>query len=221
MSYQHKYVDGTNIHFPVGKVVCIGRNYAEHAKELGNPVPTEPLLFIKPGSCVVPLEDSFNIPTDRGSVHYEAEIVVLLGKPLSKNPSEEEVLDAISGFAPGLDLTLRDVQSRLREKGLPWELAKSFDGAAVIAPFVPAETFPDLTDIGIRLTLNGKVVQDGNSSLMLNPILPMIQHMAANFSLQAGDLIMTGTPAGVGPFQPGDQIVLELAGQERYESSVR
>ncbi|WNW12935.1 fumarylacetoacetate hydrolase family protein [Pseudomonas sp. DTU_2021_1001937_2_SI_NGA_ILE_001] len=220
MSYQHKYVDGTNIHFPVGKVVCIGRNYAEHAKELGNPVPTEPLLFIKPGSCVVPLEDGFSIPTDRGSVHYEAEIVVLLGKPLSKNPSEEEVLDAISGFAPGLDLTLRDVQSRLREKGLPWELAKSFDGAAVIAPFVPAETFPDLTDIGIRLTLNGKVVQDGNSSLMLNPILPMIQHMAANFSLQAGDLIMTGTPAGVGPFQPGDQIVLELAGQERYESRV-
>lgn len=221
MSYQHKYVDGTNIHFPLGKVVCIGRNYAEHAKELGNPVPTEPLIFMKPGSSVVPLEDSFSIPADRGSVHYEAEIVVLLGKPLSKNPSQEEVLDAISGFAPGLDLTLRDVQSRLREKGLPWELAKCFDGAAVIAPFVPAETFPDLTDIGIRLTLNGKVVQDGNSSLMLNPIVPMIQHMAANFSLQAGDIIMTGTPAGVGPFQAGDQIVLELDGQARYESNVR
>lgn len=221
MSYQHKYVDGTNIHFPLGKVVCIGRNYAEHAKELGNPVPTEPLLFIKPGSSVVPLEDSFTIPTDRGSVHYEAEIVVLLGKSLSKNPSVEEVLDAISGFAPGLDLTLRDVQTRLREKGLPWELAKCFDGAAVIAPFVSADTFPDLTDIGIRLTINDKVVQDGNSSLMLNPIVPMLQHMAANFSLQAGDIIMTGTPAGVGPFQVGDRIALELIGQARYESTVR
>ena len=221
MSYQHKYVDGTHIHFPLGKVVCIGRNYAEHAKELGNPVPTEPLIFMKPGSCVVPLEGGFTIPTDRGAVHYEAEIVVLIGKPLSKNPSAEEVVDAISGFAPGLDLTLRDVQSRLREKGLPWELAKCFDGAAVIAPFVPAETYSDLTDIDIRLTINDKVVQDGNSSLMLNPIVPMIQHMAANFSLQAGDIIMTGTPAGVGPFEPGDQIVLELTGHTRYESVVR
>ena len=221
MSYQHKYADGTSIHFPLGKVVCIGRNYAEHAKELGNPVPTEPLIFMKPGSCVVPLEDSFSIPTDRGSVHYEAEIVVLIGKPLSKNPSAEEVVDAISGFAPGLDLTLRDVQSRLREKGLPWELAKCFDGAAVIAPFLAAGTYPDLTDIGIRLTINDKVVQDGNSSLMLNPIVPMIQHMAANFSLQAGDIIMTGTPAGVGPFEPGDRIVLELTGHSRYESVVR
>ncbi|WP_434679046.1 fumarylacetoacetate hydrolase family protein [Pseudomonas sp. R1-18] len=221
MSYQHKYVDGTSIHFPLGKVVCIGRNYAEHAKELGNPVPTEPLIFMKPGSCVVALEGGFSIPADRGVVHYEAEIVVLIGKPLSKKPSAEEVIDAISGFAPGLDLTLRDVQSRLREKGLPWELAKCFDGAAVIAPFVPAETYPDLTDIGIRLTINDKVVQDGNSSLMLNPIVPMIQHMAANFSLQAGDIIMTGTPAGVGPFQAGDQIVLELTGHSRYETVVR
>ncbi|WP_174518602.1 fumarylacetoacetate hydrolase family protein, partial [Pseudomonas cannabina] len=84
MSYQHKYVDGTSIHFPLGKVVCIGRNYAEHAKELGNPVPTEPLLFMKPGSAVVALEGGFTIPADRGSVHYEAEIVVLIGKPLSK-----------------------------------------------------------------------------------------------------------------------------------------
>ncbi|KOP58376.1 hypothetical protein OX90_05780 [Pseudomonas coronafaciens pv. porri] len=221
MSYQHKYVDGTSIHFPLGKVVCIGRNYAEHAKELGNPVPAEPLLFMKPGSAVVALEGGFAIPADRGSVHYEAEIVVLIGKPLSKNPSREEVLDAISGFAPGLDLTLRDVQSRLREKGLPWELAKCFDGAAVIPPFVPAGTFTDLTDIGIRLTINGKVVQDGNSSLMLNPIVPMIQHMATNFSLQAGDLIMTGTPAGVGPFQAGDEIVLELVGQTPFSSVVR
>jgi len=221
MSYQHQYVDGTRIHFPVGKAVCIGRNYAEHAKELDNPIPTEPLLFIKPGSCVVALEGGFTIPQDRGSVHYEAEIVVLIGKPLTKSPTREEVLDAISGFAPGLDLTLRDVQSKLKEKGLPWELAKSFDGAAVIAPFVPAETYPDLTDIDIRLTINGEVKQDGNSKLMLNPIVPMIQHIASHFSLQAGDIIMTGTPAGVGPFKAGDDLVLELTGHSRFESSVR
>lgn len=221
MSYQHKYVDGTSIHFPMGKAVCVGRNYAEHAKELNNAVPTEPLLFIKPGSAVVALEGGFTIPADRGAVHYEAEIVVLIGKPLTKSPTREEVLDAISGFAPGLDLTLRDVQTKLRDKGYPWEEAKSFDGAAVIAPFVPAETFSDLTDIGIRLTINGEVRQDGNSRDMLNPIVPVIQHMAACFSLQAGDVIMTGTPAGVGPLLAGDELVLELVGQKPFESSVR
>lgn len=221
MSYQHKYVDGTNIHFPVGKLVCIGRNYAEHAKELDNPVPTEPLLFIKPGSCVVPLEGGFSIPTERGSVHYEAEIAVLIGKPLSNKPNREEVLDAISGFAPALDLTLRDKQAELKSKGLPWEIAKCFDGAAVLAPFVVSSTFADVTDIGIRLTINGEVRQDGNSAQMLNPIVPMIQYMAGCFSLQAGDVILTGTPAGVGPLNVGDELVLELAGVNRFESTVR
>lgn len=220
MSYQHQYIDGTHIHFPLGKVVCIGRNYSEHAKELNNPVPTEPLLFIKPGSCVVPLDASFKIPTDRGGVHYEAEIAVLLGKSLSTQPSVEEVLDAISGFAPALDLTLRDVQTRLRDKGLPWEIAKSFDGAAVIAPFVSAGTFEDLTNIPIRLTINGEVRQDGNSSQMLNPIIPMIQYMAACFSLHAGDVILTGTPAGVGPLNVGDQLVLELSDVSRFTTQV-
>ncbi|HSC83908.1 MAG TPA: fumarylacetoacetate hydrolase family protein, partial [Pseudomonas sp.] len=150
MSYQHQYIDGTPIHFPLGKVVCVGRNYAEHAAELNNPIPTEPLLFIKPGSCTVPLNDSFTIPQDRGVVHFEAEIAVLIGKPLSKKPSVEEVRDAISGFAPALDLTLRDVQAKLKEKGLPWELAKSFDGAYVLAPFVGGDSYADLADIGIR-----------------------------------------------------------------------
>ncbi|KTC34201.1 hypothetical protein AO265_11550 [Pseudomonas sp. ABAC61] len=179
------------------------------------------MLFIKPGSCVVPLEGGFAIPTERGSVHYEAEIAVLIGKPLSPAPSREEVLDAISGFAPALDLTLRDKQAELKAKGLPWEIAKSFDGAAVIAPFVVGSTFADLTDIGIRLTINGEVRQDGNSSIMLNPIVPMIQYMAGCFSLQAGDVILTGTPVGVGPLNIGDELVLELPGVSRFTSTVR
>jgi len=220
MSYQHQYIDGTHIHFPLGKVVCIGRNYAEHAKELNNPVPAEPLLFIKPGSCVVPLEGGFKIPADRGSVHYEAEIAVLLGKPLSSNASAEDVLEAISGYAPSLDLTLRDVQSQLRDKGLPWEIAKSFDGACVLPPFVSSDSFADTRDIPIRLTINGEVRQDGNSNLMLNAIVPMIQHMAKCFSLQAGDVILTGTPAGVGPLNAGDSLVLELPGVCAFESKV-
>lgn len=221
MNYQHQYVDGTRTHLPVGKVVCIGRNYAEHAKELDNPIPTEPLLFIKPGSCVVSLEGGFKIPAERGSVHYEAEIAVLLGKSLSPAPTEEEVLDAISGFAPALDLTLRDLQAQLKEKGLPWERAKCFDGACVLTPFVVGSTFEDLADIGIRLSINGEVRQDGKSALMLNPIVPMIQHMASQFALQAGDVILTGTPAGVGPLSAGDELVLELPGVSRFEGSVR
>ena len=202
------------------KIIAIGRNYAEHAKELNNPVPTEPLLFIKPGSCVVPMDESFSIPEDRGAVHYEAEIAVLIGQPLSKKPDAEEVLDAISGFAPALDLTLRELQDKLKAKSYPWEVAKSFDGACVLAPFVPGDALPDLTDIGIRLTLNGEVRQDGNSRDMLNPILPLIQHICGHFSLQPGDVILTGTPVGVGPLRSGDRLQLELLGQSRFISRV-
>ena len=221
MSYQHQYLDGTRIHFPMGKVVCVGRNYAEHAKELNNPVPTEPLLFIKPGSCVVALDDSFSIPNDeRGAVHYEAEIAVLIGKPLSRKPNAEEVLDAISGFAPALDLTLRELQDKLKAKAYPWEVAKSFDGACVLAPFVPGDAVEDLTDLGIRLSLNGELRQDGNSRDMLNPILPLIQHICGHFSLQAGDVILTGTPVGVGPLSAGDTLELELVGHSRFSTRV-
>lgn len=221
MSYQHQYLDGTRIHFPMGKVVCVGRNYAEHAKELNNPVPTEPLLFIKPGSCVVALDDSFSIPNDeRGAVHYEAEIAVLIGKPLSRKPNAEEVLDAISGFAPALDLTLRELQDKLKAKAYPWEVAKSFDGACVLAPFVPGDAVEDLSDLGIRLSLNGELRQDGNSRDMLNPILPLIQHICGHFSLQAGDVILTGTPVGVGPLSAGDMLELELVGHSRFSTRV-
>jgi 2-keto-4-pentenoate hydratase/2-oxohepta-3-ene-1,7-dioic acid hydratase in catechol pathway len=200
------------------KIICIGRNYAEHAAELNNPVPSEPLLFIKPGSCVVPLDDGFTLVEGRGDVHFEAEIAVLIGKPLSRTPNAEEVRDAISGFAPALDLTLRDLQSALKAKGYPWEVAKSFDGACVLAPFVPGDAVEDLTDLGIRLAINGDVRQDGNSRDMLNPILPMIQHIAGHFSLQPGDVILTGTPAGVGPLHKGDELVLELVGHSRFVS---
>lgn len=221
MSYQHQYLDGTRIHFPMGKVVCVGRNYAAHAKELNNPVPTEPLLFIKPGSCVVALDDSFSIPNDeRGAVHYEAEIAVLIGKPLSRKPNAEEVLDAISGFAPALDLTLRELQDQLKAKAYPWEVAKSFDGACVLAPFVPGDAVADLTDLGIRLSLNGELRQDGNSRDMLNPILPLIQHICGHFSLQAGDVILTGTPVGVGPLSAGDVLDLQLVDHSRFSTRV-
>lgn len=222
MSYQHQYQDGTNIHYPMGKVVCVGRNYAEHAKELNNPVPDEPLLFIKPGSSVVCPVNGFNIPQDRGAVHFEIEIAVLIGKPLSKRPNEEEVLDAISGYAPALDLTLRDVQDELKKKGWPWEVAKSFDGACVLAPFVSSDAVSDANNIQVRLTVNGDVRQQGNSSEMMHAIVPLIQHIAGQFSLQPGDVVLTGTPAGVGPLQSGDQLIMELPElKNRFETFVR
>ncbi len=220
MSYLHQYVDGTRVHYPAGKLVCVGRNYAEHAKELDNPVPTEPILFIKPASAVVPLEGGFAIPEDRGSVHYEAEIAVLIGKPLSRKPNDEEILDAISGYAVALDLTLRDVQAKLKEKGLPWEIAKAFDGACPLSPFIPGDQVEDTTDIGIRLTLNGELRQDGNSRDMLNPILPLIRHICGHFSLVPGDVVLTGTPAGVGALSQGDQIEVELVGLSRFATQV-
>ena len=220
MSYQHKYIDGTRIHYPVGKVVCVGRNYAAHAKELNNPVPTEPLLFIKPASCVVSPEGGFNIPHDRGAVHYEIEIAVLIGKPSSRQPSEEEVLDAITGSAPALDLTLRDVQERLKEKSWPWEVAKSFDGACVLAPFVSGFAVKDTADIDVRLTINGEVRQESNSREMLYPIIPLIQHIAGQFALQPGDVVLTGTPAGVGPLHEGDALVMEIPGHTAFSTFV-
>lgn len=213
MSYQHQYQDGTNIHYPMGKVVCVGRNYAGHAKELNNPVPEEPLLFIKPGSSVVCPVNGFNIPQDRGAVHFEIEIAVLIGKPLSRTPCEEEILDAITGYAPALDLTLRDVQEQLKQKGWPWEAAKAFAGSCVIAPFIVDDSVADTTDIDVRLSVNGQQRQAGNSSDMLFPIVPLIRHMAQIFTLQPGDVILTGTPAGVGPLQSGDEILMELPGQ--------
>ena len=220
MSYQHQYVDGTHIHFPMGKVVCIGRNYAEHAKELNNPVPTEPLLFIKAGSCVVPLDDGFTLVEGKGDVHYEAEIAVLIGKPLSRTPSAEEVRDAISGFAPALDLTLRDLQATLKAKGYPWETAKSFDGACVLAPFVPSDAVEDLADLGIRLSLNGELRQESSTAHWVRDIPQLIAEISEFMTLYPGDVLITGTPQGRVDVQPGDQVEVDITGIGRLSNTI-
>lgn len=222
MSYQHQYIDGTTIHFPVGKVICVGRNYAEHAKELNNPIPTEPLLFIKPSTSIVSSNGGFTIPNEKekGNTHYETEIAVLIGKTLSGEPSQQEVLEAVAGFAPALDLTLRDVQAKLKEKGYPWEISKAFDGACVLTPFLPASTYSDLTNIDLSLAINGEIRQQGNSSEMLNPIVALIQYIANIFTLQPGDVILTGTPKGVGPLKIGDRLVMELPPHSHFVTEV-
>lgn len=220
MGYQHQYADGTRIHYPLGKVVCVGRNYAEHARELGNTVPAEPLLFIKPGSSAVALQEGFAIPEGRGAVHHEVEIAVLIGKPLSRAPSDAKVQEAIAGYAPALDLTLRDLQSQLKAKGYPWEIAKAFDGSCVLAPFVSKDSFPDPTDIGLSLRVNGTLRQQGNSGDMIHPILPLIRYISGHFSLLPGDVVLSGTPSGVGPLKVGDELALALSGQPEFVGSV-
>ncbi len=209
MAYQHRFVNGSACNFTLGKIVCVGRNYADHAKELNNPIPTEPMLFIKPATAAVKLEEPFTIPLKHGSVHFETEMSILIGERLS-NASEKEALKAIAGVGVGLDLTLRDLQDGLKSKGHPWEKSKAFDGACPLSAFVSPDQVADLQNVQIRLEVNGDVRQDGNSAMMLNPVLPLISYISEFFTLEPGDVIMTGTPAGVGPIEMGDELKVEL-----------
>lgn len=218
MVYQHTFLDGSPCWLPVGKVVCVGRNYAAHARELGNAVPETPILFLKPSTALVPLSPSFAVPQGRGECHHETEITVLIGKTL-KNAGESECRAAIAGVTLGLDLTLRDVQNVLKKNGHPWEVAKAFDGAAPLAPFMVPEAFGDLVDQRFSLTVNGEFRQQGNTADMITPVLALLQYISTIFTLQPGDVVMTGTPEGVAALHSGDVLVLEL-GALRAETTV-
>lgn len=212
MAYQHLRADGGVIDLPVGKVVCVGRNYAAHARELGNAVPETPMLFLKPATALAPLGPDFAIPAGRGECHHETEISVLIGATLSGEVSEGEVRAAIAGIGVGLDLTLRDVQNVLKQKGHPWEVAKAFDGAAPMGPFLDPAGFPDLAAIRVALRVNDEVRQDGSSADMITGILPLLRFIATLFTLQPGDIVMTGTPEGVAALCSGDRLTLRLDG---------
>lgn len=206
--YQHHWKDGTPVHLPLGKIVCIGRNYAEHARELNNPVPDEPLLFIKPSTAAVHITRPLDFPRDRGDVHFETELAVLIGRPLA-NASATEAEAAILGYGLALDLTLRDVQSKLKEKGQPWERAKAFDGACPLSPFVSVDKLRR-DHLTFTLDIDGQRQQTGDTREMLNAIVPLIAHMSSQFTLLPGDVVLTGTPKGVGPLVSGQTLSLEL-----------
>ena len=205
---------------PPGKVVCVGRNYRAHAHELGNEVPSEPLLFIKPGRAMIGLDEPVFIPQVRGELHHEAEIAVLIGQALTQTTADQ-VQAAIAGIGLGLDLTLRDLQTRLKKKGHPWERAKAFDGSCPLTRFVPLREFDSLQDITLRFSINGALRQQGSSAQMLFPIVALIVEISTLFTLEPGDVVMTGTPAGVGPLSDGDRFELELVGHLAVESSLR
>ncbi|SNT71461.1 fumarylacetoacetate hydrolase family protein [Psychrobacter sp. LV10R520-6] len=205
----------------IGKIVCVGRNYAAHARELGNDVPTSPILFMKPASSIVSVGNDIvrPDPTRYGDTHYEAELCIQLSADLS-NATIEQAQQAIGRVTLGLDLTLRDLQSQLKDKGQPWERAKCFDGACVLANWIDPQAFGDFSQVQYQLTINDELKQDGDSGLMLFPVYELLAEISHAFSLQAGDVIMTGTPSGVGVLQAGDRLRLKL-GEHEWQAQVQ
>jgi acylpyruvate hydrolase len=187
------------------KIICIGRNYAEHIEELKNERPSEPVIFMKPDTALLLKNRPFYLPNFDSQVHHEIELVVRINH-LGKNISAQFAPRYYSEIGLGVDFTARDLQDRLKQKGLPWEKAKAFDASAPLSEeFIPANEL-DLTNIDFRLEVNGEVRQRGNSAMMLYPINELIEHISKFFTLKIGDLIYTGTPTGVGPVQIGDRL---------------
>jgi 2-keto-4-pentenoate hydratase/2-oxohepta-3-ene-1,7-dioic acid hydratase in catechol pathway len=205
-------LNGTAFPHALGKIVCVGRNYAAHAAELNNPLPTAPLLFMKPASAAARLDRPLRLPIGQGAVHHELEMAILLGAPL-RNADQAQIVNAIAGIGVALDLTLREVQDQLKRDGHPWERAKAFDGAYPLSGFVGARGL-DLQNLTLQLWRNGTLQQNGNTGQMLFSVLDLIAEISRSFSLQAGDVISTGTPAGVGPLASGDELIATLGVKE-------
>ena len=220
MTYQHRWTNGEKILFAPSKIVCIGRNYAEHARELNNPITTEPMLFIKPVTSIVDMTEPIIVDWEKGVVHHELEISVLIGQALAQC-TKQQAASAIYGIGAALDLTLRDLQNELKLKGHPWEKAKAFDGSCPLSAFEPSKSFDALDNIELQLTVNGTVRQKGSSRQMLTDIVSLIEYISRWFTLMPGDVVLTGTPAGVGPLGPGDELIVDLIGHFTLHTKVQ
>ncbi|MGZ5285158.1 MAG: fumarylacetoacetate hydrolase family protein [Kaistella sp.] len=184
------------------KIICIGRNYAEHAKELGNEIPENPVIFMKPDTAVLKKGSDFYIPEFSQDIHYELEVVLKISKG-GKYIQEEKASNYFEEIGLGIDFTARDLQSQLKAKGLPWELAKGFDGSAVVSEFYKKSDF-DMKNLNFSLVKNKEKVQDGNTSMMIFSPEKIIAFVSQYFTLRVGDLIFTGTPKGVGKVAEND-----------------
>ena len=191
------------------KIVCVGRNYAEHARELGYEVPETPVLFLKPPSSVTGLEQGITWNKELGECHFECELSIRIGQHL-KNATKEQAQAAIAGVTLGLDLTLRDLQNQLKTKGQPWERAKAFDGACVLGQWLAPDMLCDLSKTTFELSVNDEVRQQGNTADMLFGVVDLLVDISQVFTLEAGDVVMTGTPAGVAALTSGDQLKMTL-----------
>jgi 2-keto-4-pentenoate hydratase/2-oxohepta-3-ene-1,7-dioic acid hydratase in catechol pathway len=192
-----------------GTLVCVGRNYAEHAREMGSAPPAEPLLFLKPPSALLPGGGELRLPAWSEEVHHEVELVALLGEPL-RDADPERARRAVAGYAVGLDLTARDVQARAKEKGHPWAVAKGWPGSAPVSPFRPPGQVGEPGGLAIRLRVNGRIRQEDSTASMIWPVARLLAFASSRFALEAGDLLFTGTPAGVGALRPGDRVEAEV-----------
>ena len=184
------------------KIICIGRNYAEHSKELGNEIPENPVIFMKPDTAILKKGSDFYIPEFSDDVHYELEVVLKISKG-GKYIQEEKASNYFEEIGLGIDFTARDLQSQLKAKGLPWELAKGFDGSAVVSEFYKKSDF-DMRNLSFSLMKNKEKVQDGNTSMMIFSPEKIIAFVSQYFTLKTGDLIFTGTPQGVGKVEEND-----------------
>ncbi|HYF02454.1 MAG TPA: fumarylacetoacetate hydrolase family protein [Patescibacteria group bacterium] len=205
---------------PVGTMYCIGRNYALHAKEMGAAVPAEPIVFLKPPAAYVPDGGEIEIPVFSKNVHHELELVVVIGKD-GENISKETAAEYIAGYAVGIDVTLRDVQAKAKEKGEPWAVAKGFKTSAPISNVIPADRFKNgIPHFDIDLFVNDERRQSGTTTDMERSISELIEYLSSVFTLRAGDCIFTGTPEGVAQVQPGDKIRAEIPWEVSLNISV-
>ena len=203
----------------IGKILCIGRNYVDHIKELGNETPAAPVVFMKPATAVISDGEQIRIPSYSQECHYEAELAVLIGSD-GKDIPEAEALSHVAGYGVAIDMTLRDVQDNLKKKGLPWDIAKGFDSSCPLSVFAPVEAVADPQDLTIRLSLNGVERQNGSTGLMINSVARIISYLSTIFTLEEGDIILTGTPAGVGRVVSGDRLQAEIPGVARLAVQV-
>ncbi|MFH1321483.1 MAG: fumarylacetoacetate hydrolase family protein [Bacteroidota bacterium] len=202
------------------KIICIGRNYAKHAKELNNPISAEPVFFLKPDSAIIRNNKPFFLPDFSKEIHHEVELVIKINR-LGRNIPERFAHKYYNEIGIGIDFTARDLQRECKEKGLPWEKAKAFDGSAPIGRFLPKNSFADITSINFHLNKNGETVQRGNTKNMLFSFDQIITYISKFFTLKTGDLIFTGTPSGVGTVEIGDHLECYIEEEKLLEFNVK
>jgi 2-keto-4-pentenoate hydratase/2-oxohepta-3-ene-1,7-dioic acid hydratase in catechol pathway len=202
------------------KIICIGLNYRKHATELGRPLPCEPVVFLKPDSSILKNNKPFFLPDFSSMIHYEVEVVVKISR-LGKGIQEKYAHRYYDEVTVGIDITARDIQNRFSAAGLPWELSKCFDGSAPLGRFVPVSSAGDVRNLDFRLEINGSVVQQGNTSDMIFGVDHIVSYVSKYFTLKTGDLIFTGTPAGVGPLHKNDNLVAWLGSEPLLDMMIR
>ncbi len=208
MIYQHIDTNKNNINLPLGKVVCVGRNYVAHAKELNNAIPDEPLLFLKPSTALVPFESKINVSDAPYPLHYELEIAVLITRHLT-DATINEAKTAIGGVGLALDLTYRYLQKELKDKGYPWEKSKAFDASCPTSRFYTGN-IEDFNTLEMSLNINKTLRQHGKTADMIVDIISLVQYSSSHFTLLPGDIVLTGTPAGVGVLSEGDTLTAKI-----------